>query len=109
MNGSSMPNTAPKNSIDDSIYADLFTISTFVEWLDVVRTTPANKAPGPSGISYDLIKHFGPVALEVLYQLTCSCFLLKAIPVGWKRAAIYLIPNQLHGIIISTIHDLLLF
>ena len=80
-------------SIDGTIFDDLSTPPDFNEWLDVVRTAPANKAPGPSGISYDILKHLGPVALDVLYQLTCSCFRLKAIPIGWKRAAIYPIPK----------------
>src|SRR5687767_3445563 len=85
------------------------TSPTFEEWFDVVRATPANKAPGPSGISYDLLKHLGPIALAILHKLTCSYFSLNTIPVGWKRAAIYLSLNLLHGTTTLTIHVQLRF
>src|ERR1044072_1029358 len=84
---------SPLDSVDDAIYATLYDLPSFTEWIEIVRLAPANKAPGPSGISYDLIKHLGPIALDVLYQITCSCFRLQAIPTGWKRAAIYPIPK----------------
>src|SRR3989440_11382544 len=70
----------PLASIDDSIYAGLNDPPSFIEWLDFVRSAPANKAPSPSGVSYDLLKHLGPVALDVLHQITCSCFRLQTIP-----------------------------
>ena len=63
------------------------------DWLDIIRSAPANKAPGPSGISYDIIKRLGIIAHNVLYQLTCACFTLRSIPDGWKRATVYPIPK----------------
>src|SRR5256885_17249998 len=39
------------------------------------------------------MKHLGPLALDILHQLTCACFRLNIIPNGWKRAAIYPIPK----------------
>ena len=72
----------PLDSIDDSIYAGLNDPPSFIEWLDFVRSAPANKAPSPSGVSYDLLKHLSPVALDVLHQITCSCFRLQTIPTG---------------------------
>ena len=65
----------------------------FSEWYDFIANAPANKAPGPSQLSYDLMKHLGPLALDILHQLTCACFRLSIIPNGWKRAAIYPIPK----------------
>src|ERR1043166_9068628 len=72
----------PLESVDDSIYAGLSDPPSFTEWLDFVRLAPANKASSPSGVSYDLLKHLGPVALDVLHQITCSCFRLQSIPTG---------------------------
>src|SRR2546430_17394153 len=47
----------PLESIDDTIYADLNDPPSFTEWLDFVRSAPANKASDPSGVFYDLLKH----------------------------------------------------
>src|SRR3989440_7339371 len=68
-------------------------LPSFSEWYDFIANAPANKAPGPSQLSYDLMKHLGPLALDILYRLTCACFRLSIIPNGWKRAAIYPIPK----------------
>ena len=83
----------PINTIDDSIYEHLMDLPSFSEWYDFIANAPANKAPGPSQLSYDLMKHLGPLALDILHQLTCACFRLSIIPNGWKRAAIYPIPK----------------
>ena len=73
---------SPLESIDDSIYAGLNDPPSFTEWLDFIRSALANKAPSPSGVSYDLLKHLGPIVLDVLHQITCSCFRLQTIPTG---------------------------
>ena len=83
----------PINSINDLIYDRLMDPPSFSEWYDFIANAPANKAPGPSQLSYDLMKHLGPLALDILHQLTCACFRLSIIPTGWKRAAIYPIPK----------------
>src|ERR1041385_7064292 len=83
----------PLDTINDSIYDDLMVPPSFTEWFDFISKAPANKAPGPSQLSYDIMKHLGPIALDIFHQLTCACFNLNCIPIGWKRAAIYPIPK----------------
>src|SRR2546429_1691596 len=83
----------PLSNIDRSVYDDLFSIPTFDEWESYVELAPTGKAPGPSKLSYDIIKKLGFLAKSVLYRITCSCFVLQTIPTAWKNAMIYPIPK----------------
>ena len=82
--------------VNVDIYHSLYDMPSFDEWLSFLKDTPNNKAPGPSNISYDLLKHLGPLGLKVLHNITCACFILQDIPKAWKRAAIYPIPKPTH-------------
>ena len=63
-----LPRYAPIDQIDETWYNSLLTPPTFDEWMTHVRDSPNNKAAGTSGISYEMIKHLGPLTQQFLWK-----------------------------------------
>src|SRR5438046_255605 len=55
----------------------------------VVSSTPSNKAAGPSGITYEFIKHLGDNAHIYMLTLMNDCLRNGDIPSGWREAVVY--------------------
>ncbi|GBB95443.1 hypothetical protein RclHR1_25370002 [Rhizophagus clarus] len=51
------------------------------------------KAPGPSMITYEMLKHLGPAANALLLALICKCFASADIPDLWRQAMVFPIPK----------------
>src|SRR5207244_7435041 len=84
---------SPISSVYISIYDQLLTPITMDEWLTVIRSTPADKAAGPSSITYEFLKHLGDVAHTHLLSLMNDCLRNNDIPSGWREATVYPIPK----------------
>ncbi|GES88564.1 RNA-directed DNA polymerase from mobile element jockey-like [Rhizophagus clarus] len=63
------------------------------EWIDNVKSLPNNKASGPSGISYEMLKNLNEDNQSFLHAFICVCMDLNDIPDEWKKATIYPIPK----------------
>src|SRR6266496_619717 len=83
----------PLDTIQDSIYDDLMIPISLDEWTTVLRSMPKDKAAGPSKISYELMQHLGPLAIEQSLQLVNDCLLVGNIPSGWREALLFPIPK----------------
>ncbi|KAK7096645.1 hypothetical protein V1264_003726 [Littorina saxatilis] len=53
---------------------------------EAIRALKCKKAPGPDGISNDMIKHFGNNAKHALLKLFNHSWRSGAVPSSWKRA-----------------------
>ncbi|GBC13571.2 RNA-directed DNA polymerase from mobile element jockey-like [Rhizophagus irregularis DAOM 181602=DAOM 197198] len=49
----------PMDDVNSSIYDSLLDPPTLEEWLSTVSSMPNDKAPGPSMITYEMLKHLG--------------------------------------------------
>jgi hypothetical protein len=83
----------PQDSINSSIYDSLLVSPTDEEWHSTISALPNEKAPGPSGISYEMIKKLTPSLSEQLKDIVTLCFNSGHIPSQWKDATIYPIPK----------------
>ncbi|HVH96762.1 MAG TPA: reverse transcriptase domain-containing protein, partial [Bacillus sp. (in: firmicutes)] len=83
----------PEESIDISIYDSLLISPTDEEWSSTISALPNDKATGPSGISYEMIKNLSPSLSEYLKDIVTLCFNSGHIPSQWKDATIYPIPK----------------
>ncbi|GBC05522.1 hypothetical protein RclHR1_06260028 [Rhizophagus clarus] len=54
---------------------------------------PNGKAPGPSMITYEMLKHLGPTANALLLILIHKCFASADIPDLWRQAMVFPIPK----------------
>src|SRR5436305_6905008 len=70
----------PEESIDGSIYDSLLTCPTDKEWHFTISSLPNDKALGPSGISYEMIKNLLPSLSESLKDIVTLCFNSEHIP-----------------------------
>jgi exonuclease III/ribonuclease HI len=58
-----------------------------------IAALPNNKATGPSGISNEMIKHFGVNMIRVLKKLITLCLIMNDVPQKWREANVYPIPK----------------
>ena len=58
----------------------------------VVRSLPANSAPGPDGITYQMIKEGGATLIEIMCRLFCMLVTKGVLPSEWKLA--YVVPQS---------------
>src|SRR3989337_3029498 len=58
-----------------------------------VRDSSNNKAAGTSGISYEMIKHLGPITQQFLWKFVSDCISTTLIPDEWRDAYVYPIPK----------------
>ncbi|GET04391.1 RNA-directed DNA polymerase from mobile element jockey-like [Rhizophagus clarus] len=83
----------PKHDVQYTIYSDLMKYPTLDEWIDNVKSLPNNKASGPSGISYEMLKNLNEDNQSFLHAFICVCMDLNDIPDEWKKATIFPIPK----------------
>ncbi|CAB4423753.1 unnamed protein product [Rhizophagus irregularis] len=64
-------------------------------WSDVYEplVDVSSKAPGPSMISYEMLKHLGPHASTLLLNLVGACLSDANIPDLWRQATVFPIPK----------------
>ncbi|EXX71971.1 reverse transcriptase family protein [Rhizophagus irregularis DAOM 181602=DAOM 197198] len=80
-------------SVDASIYDSLLDPLSMDEWQATIASMPNDKAPGPSMISYEMLKYLGPHAFSLLLNLINSCFGTADIPDLWRQAMVFPIPK----------------
>src|SRR5436305_13280552 len=83
----------PEESINRSIYDSLLHSPTDEEWHTTISALPNDKASGPSGISYEMLKNLSPSLSESLRELVTLCFNSGHISSQWKDTTIYPIPK----------------
>jgi len=83
----------PIQEINSEIYCDLDNSISEEEWTEALKNTKPKSAPGPSGISYPLIKKVGPLAQKVFRHLANICIHDGEIPIKWKLSKLYPIPK----------------
>jgi hypothetical protein len=72
---------------------------TWEEFNETIHGLPNGKATGPSGISYEMIKHASEIMKKVLLKLVILCLEQSEIPSNWKFANVYPIPKPNLGIV----------
>ncbi|GBB87861.1 hypothetical protein RclHR1_14350010 [Rhizophagus clarus] len=84
---------SPMDSVSSDIYSSLLSFPSLEEWLSTVSSMPNGKAPGPSMITYEMLKHLGPIANSLLLILIRKCFASADIPDLWRQAIVFPIPK----------------
>ncbi|GBC01504.1 hypothetical protein RclHR1_04200022 [Rhizophagus clarus] len=84
--------------VSPDIYNSLLSPPSLKEWRSTVSSMPNGKAPGPSMIIYEMLKHSGPTTNSLLLILICACFALADIPNLWHQAMVFPIlkPHEWH-------------
>ncbi|GET67273.1 reverse transcriptase family protein [Rhizophagus irregularis DAOM 181602=DAOM 197198] len=59
----------------------------------ILKNSPSNKAPGPSQITYEDLKHLHKDVLILLTQIFNLCIHLDTIPTKWRDALLFPIPK----------------
>jgi hypothetical protein len=86
----------PIEQIQDNWYSNLLDNINEDEIQSTIQLLPNNKAPGPSQISYDIIKNLlSPTLLKFLTLLFNSIIKTKTIPFQWKHHNIFPISKNL--------------
>jgi len=83
----------PSSDIDNHIYDALLADIDEEEFIERLNSLPNKKATGPSGISYEILKHSSSLMKKVLRQLFQACIKFGDYPSGWKKADVYPIPK----------------
>ncbi|GET60045.1 RNA-directed DNA polymerase from mobile element jockey-like [Rhizophagus irregularis DAOM 181602=DAOM 197198] len=83
----------PMDDVNSSIYDSLLDPPSLDEWLSTVSSMPNDKAPGPSMITYEMLKHLGSSASALVLILVQSCFHTADIPDLWHQAMVFPIPK----------------
>ncbi|GET61695.1 RNA-directed DNA polymerase from mobile element jockey-like [Rhizophagus irregularis DAOM 181602=DAOM 197198] len=83
----------PMDDVDSSIYNSLLDPPTLDEWLSTVTTMPNDKAPGPSMITYEMLKHLGSKTSALILILVQSCLRTADIHDLWRQAMVFPIPK----------------
>ncbi|GBC10533.1 hypothetical protein RclHR1_00970034 [Rhizophagus clarus] len=83
----------PMNTVSPDIYNSLLAPPSLEEWLSTVSSMPNGKAPGPSMITYEMLKYLGPATNSLLLTLICKCFASANIPDLWRQAMVFPIPK----------------
>ena len=83
----------PLEKVNSRIYDSLGNKISEEEWLKALKETKSKSAPGPSGISYLLIKKAGSIAQKVFIYLADLYIKEGEIPNKWKLSQLYPIPK----------------
>ena len=70
----------PLNDIDSNIYTDLMNPPSADEWYNIIAHLPNGKAPGPSKVSNEMLKHLGPLTKKLLWYIICGCLNISSLP-----------------------------
>ena len=84
----------PKEYINPDWYANLLKRPNDQEINEILKELPANKASGPSGIPYEMIKKLNKMGKDILKDIFYLCMLISKIPSEWKISNIYPIPKK---------------
>ena len=84
----------PRNYIDPDWYKRLTDKPEDQEINEVLKELSNNKAPEPSGISYEMLKKLNLLGKEILKKIFHLCILTRKIPEKWKLSNIYPIPKK---------------
>lgn len=84
----------PKDYINSSWFDNLLKQPSNQELDEVLKELPNNKAPGPSGISYEMIKNLKGKGRTTLRKIFSICMIKGKIPNDWKKSNIYPIPKK---------------
>ena len=85
---------SPVEDIDNKVYESVISPLLFQEIDETIRNLLKNKAPGLSGVTYDIIKLLGKRAKEHLTDVFNFIMVSSAIPKEWKKTSITLIPKK---------------
>ncbi|GBB84734.1 hypothetical protein RclHR1_11300003 [Rhizophagus clarus] len=77
------------DAISPDIYETLLSPPSLEEWLSTVSSMSNGKAPGPSMITYEMLKHLGPTTNFLLLILICKYFASADIPDLWRQAMVF--------------------
>ncbi|GBB98574.1 hypothetical protein RclHR1_32690001, partial [Rhizophagus clarus] len=80
---------SPMDSVSPDIYSSLLSPPSLEEWLSTVSSIPNGKAPSPSMITYEMLKHLGPITNSLLLILIRKCFTSADIPDLWRQAMLF--------------------
>jgi hypothetical protein len=84
----------PKQNINTNWYNSILHSITTEEVIQTIQQLPNNKACGPSGISYEMLKHIGTDMISALTALLNRCITTQRIPKQWKNSRIYPISKK---------------
>ncbi|GBC19841.1 reverse transcriptase, putative [Rhizophagus irregularis DAOM 181602=DAOM 197198] len=79
--------------VSPAIFDSLMDPPTLDEWSSTISFMPNDKAPGPSMISYEMLKHLDPSASALLFNLICACLSDANISNLWRQATVFPIPK----------------
>src|SRR6266542_554790 len=85
----------PKNHIKAEVYTDLMNPIIASEFSHIISGLPTNKASGPSTISYESIKHAGPLCHVIIMKLLNTYLHTTFIPNSWRQALLFPIPKPI--------------
>jgi len=83
----------PKKDINPIWYKETTTPITLEELLNTINKTTNNKAPGPSTITYDSIKHLEKNTKILITKIFNKVLNTGIAPTEWKSGTIYPIPK----------------
>ncbi|GBB90362.1 hypothetical protein RclHR1_01730010 [Rhizophagus clarus] len=83
----------PRHDINDSIWHPLLQPLSMDDLKLVIHDAAKYKAPGPSKITYEDIKHLSQLGHSYLLHIYNYCFNNNCIPSAWKLAYIFPIPK----------------
>ncbi|GET66400.1 RNA-directed DNA polymerase from mobile element jockey-like [Rhizophagus irregularis DAOM 181602=DAOM 197198] len=83
----------PMDDVSSSIYDALMNPPTLDEWLSTISSTPNGKTPGPSMITYEMLKHLESRTSALLLILIHTCLSKADIPDLWRQAMVFPIPK----------------
>src|SRR5437870_9159220 len=83
----------PMDDVDHNIYQNLLNPITEEKWSSMLSSLPNNKAPGKSGISYEILKNLPTSAQNYLKNLINECMQTSFVPSAWRDATVYPIPK----------------
>ena len=67
---------------------------TIEEFTNNLKKCKENSAPGPTGLSYNMIKEWPEDLLKKVYEILAELWETQAIPEYWKNRLITLIPKK---------------
>lgn len=79
--------------IDHCVWSPLICPITLEDLKFALNKSASGKAPGPSSISYEDIKHLNDYPLQILIHIYQKCISLHIIPTAWKQALVFPIPK----------------
>jgi len=97
----------PLDHINPNWYNSLMFPITDNEVTQTIASLPNSKACGPTGISYEMIKHISSSCITTITVLFNQCLLTGCIPKSWKHSRIFPIPKKMPLMATSTLLGLL--